>query len=98
METLYADAYWIHEESPGGADLPSGLVNISYQVGSALGLAVMIAVSTATTISTLSEGIQQIVVLNSGFHTAFLGAALIAVVGAPIGPLLVAPAKNGRDS
>ncbi|MEV4167927.1 MFS transporter [Nonomuraea sp. NPDC049709] len=52
---------------PEEAGLASGIVNTTYQVGSALGLAAMTAVFTSQT---------------SGFQPAFAGAAVIAVIGA----------------
>ncbi len=56
--------------------LASGLVNTTYQVGSALGLAAMTAVAHSYTNGTsLSD-------LNDGFHAAFYGAAIVAVIGA----------------
>ena len=63
-----------HEE--GG--LASGIVNTAYQIGSALGLAVMTAVAT-------SQGADQLGnpdALTDGFSAAFIGAAGIAVAGA----------------
>ncbi|MGP4101782.1 MFS transporter [Nonomuraea sp. KM90] len=52
---------------PEEAGLASGIVNTTYQVGSALGLAAMTAVFTSQT---------------SGFQPAFAGAAVVAVIGA----------------
>lgn len=60
------------------AGLASGLVNTTYQVGSALGLAAMTAVAQSYTNGTsLSD-------LNEGFHAAFYGAAIVAVIGVAV--------------
>lgn len=62
---------------PEEGGLASGIVNTSYQVGSALGLAVMTAVAAA-------NGADQIgdkAALTDGFSAAFVGAAIVAGVG-----------------
>ncbi|MGI8577387.1 MAG: MFS transporter [Nocardioidaceae bacterium] len=58
--------------------LASGIVNTSYQVGSALGLAAMTALAAAKGADQLGNPIA----LTNGFSAAFLGAAAVAVVGA----------------
>lgn len=63
---------------PEEGGLASGIVNTSYQVGSALGLAVMTAIAAA-------NGADQIgdrAALTNGFSAAFIGAAIVAGVGA----------------
>jgi EmrB/QacA subfamily drug resistance transporter len=60
--------------------MASGLVNTTYQIGSALGLAVMVAISTLNTQTLVSEGIKSFDALNSGFHLAFIGAAIVTAV------------------
>ena len=65
---------------PEQGGLASGIVNTTYQVGSALGLAAITALS-------LSFGADQIgdpAKLTDGFHAAFLGAAGIALVAGAI--------------
>jgi EmrB/QacA subfamily drug resistance transporter len=64
--------------------LASGIVNTSYQIGSALGLAVMVAVASAQTLQAENNGIGSIDALNSGFHLAFIGAAIIAAVATAV--------------
>jgi EmrB/QacA subfamily drug resistance transporter len=62
--------------------LASGIVNTSYQVGSALGLAIMVAIASAQTLSDQNSGIGSIDALNNGFHLAFVSAAIMAAVAA----------------
>ena len=69
---------------PEETGLASGIVNTSYQVGSALGLAAMVAVSSAWTEGKLSQGTEQLTALNAGFQSAFIWAGVIAVAGALI--------------
>lgn len=67
---------------PEGAGLASGLVNTSFQVGSALGLAAMTTVATAHTAARLAGSAAEPTALNAGFHAAFVGAAALAGGGA----------------
>ncbi|WP_341684050.1 MFS transporter [Nocardia farcinica] len=75
---------------PEEGGLASGLVNVSYQIGSALGLAAMTAVATAFGADRLGDLPR----LTDGFSAAFLGAAAIALVGAAVAAAtLSSPAK-----
>ncbi|WP_199551750.1 MFS transporter [Streptomyces sp. N35] len=59
------------------AGLASGIVNTTYQVGSALGLAALTALATSQGAGQLGD----LDALTDGFRSAFLGAAGIAAVG-----------------
>jgi EmrB/QacA subfamily drug resistance transporter len=63
---------------PEEGGLASGIVTTSYQVGSALGLAVMTAVAS----SQGADRLGDVAALTDGYSAAFIGAAAIAVVGA----------------
>ncbi len=65
---------------PEETGLASGLVNTSYQVGSALGLAIIVAISAAKTNFEKTSGATDIIALNSGFQTAFLAGAFVCAV------------------
>lgn len=62
--------------------LASGIVNTSYQIGSALGLAIMVAIASAQTLSDGNNGIGSVDTLNNGFHLAFTAAAIVAGIAA----------------
>ena len=62
--------------------IASGLVNTTYQIGSALGLAVMVSVSTIHSEYLINIGTNMIVALNEGFQLAFIGAAIISAISA----------------
>ncbi|PVY22397.1 MFS transporter [Williamsia muralis] len=65
---------------PEEGGLASGIVNTSYQVGSALGLAAMTAVAAAYGADQLGNKAA----LTDSFSAAFLGAAAIALAGAAL--------------
>ena len=60
------------------AGLASGLINTSQQVGGALGLAVLVTVSTTRTDDLLANGTPRPEALTEGFSTAFWVAAALA--------------------
>ncbi|WP_240229319.1 MFS transporter [Devosia lacusdianchii] len=68
----------ISSARPEEGGLAAGIVNTSYQVGSALGLAAMTAVAAAYGADQLGNPTA----LTSGFSAAFLGAGGIALAGA----------------
>jgi MFS family permease len=80
----------ISSARPEEGGLASGIVNTGYQIGSALGLAAMTAVASATGAARIGDPAA----LTSGFSAAFLGAAAIAAVGG----LLAAVTLRGRGS
>jgi EmrB/QacA subfamily drug resistance transporter len=80
----------ISSARPEEGGLASGIVNTSYQVGSALGLAAMTAVAA-------SQGADQLAdvgALTDGYSAAFIGAAGIAVVGALLAAVLLRVPKQ----
>lgn len=69
---------------PEETGLASGLVNTSYQIGSALGLAIIVAIVAAKTDAVQTEGTAELAVLNEGFRTAFKSAAVVSGMAALI--------------
>lgn len=91
----------IQSAAPEEGGLASGIVNTSYQVGSALGLAAMTALASAQGAGRLGDPAA----LSDGFSAAFLGAAGIAVAGALLAAALLrsgapssSPAGDGEPS
>jgi EmrB/QacA subfamily drug resistance transporter len=70
---------------PERSGLASGLVNTSFMMGGALGLAVLASIAAARTGSALAAGVPQIAALNDGYHAAFAIGAAFALGAALLG-------------
>lgn len=82
---------------PEDGGLASGLVNTTYQVGSAIGLAAMVAVAGAKTSSLASTGADTASAMNGGFSAAFIGAAIIAFVAAAVAIVAIRVPRPARQ-
>ena len=71
--------------APEEGGLAAGIVNTSYQIGSALGLAAMQAVAAAFGADKVGNAVER----TDGFSAALLGAAGIAAVGAVLAAVLL---------
>lgn len=79
---------------PEETGLASGLVNTSYQIGSALGLAIIVAISNGVIgINKMSE-MDPAQASVSGFQVAFMSAAFLAAIGIVISVFKVKTPKN----
>jgi EmrB/QacA subfamily drug resistance transporter len=74
---------------PTEAGLASGIVNTSFMMGGALGLAVLASAAAARTDNLIASGDGQIVALNGGYHIAFMLGAVLAALAAGIGGALL---------
>jgi EmrB/QacA subfamily drug resistance transporter len=77
------------EVEPSEAGLASGVVNTSFMMGGALGLAVLASLAASRTDSLLASGDDQLVALTGGYHAAFLVGALFAAAAAVLGAVLL---------
>jgi len=74
---------------PQDSGLASGIVNTSFMMGGALGLAILTSIAAAVTSHLLAAHHSQLVALNSGFNVAFLVGAIFALLGAALGGFLI---------
>ena len=70
---------------PSDSGLASGIVNTSFMMGGALGLAILASLAAARSAGLLAAGATQLAALNGGLHAAFLVGALCAAVAATMG-------------
>jgi EmrB/QacA subfamily drug resistance transporter len=75
--------------------IASGLVNTTYQIGSALGLAVTVAIASTHTETLTKIGTENLEAINNGFHLAFIGAAIVTTIATTISLIYIkSRAKN----
>ncbi len=81
---------------PEEGGLASGIVNTSYQVGSALGLAAITALAAVNGADALGDPVT----LTGGYSAAFIGAAVVALAGAVLAAatLRKAPKPTGEPA
>jgi EmrB/QacA subfamily drug resistance transporter len=70
---------------PEDAGLASGVVNTSFMMGGALGLAILASLAAARTDTLLASGTDSLAALNDGYHVAFVVGAIFAAAAALIG-------------
>jgi EmrB/QacA subfamily drug resistance transporter len=88
---------------PSEAGLASGVVNTSFMMGGALGLAVLASLAASRTDTLQAAGAGSLVALTGGYHLAFLVGAVFAATGAALGAALLrsgaqASAPNGDEA
>jgi EmrB/QacA subfamily drug resistance transporter len=75
--------------SPNEAGLASGIVNTSFMMGGALGLAVLASLAASRTDTLLSSGESHLAALTGGYHLAFLAGGIFALSAAVLGGTLL---------
>ncbi|MBB6628159.1 DHA2 family efflux MFS transporter permease subunit [Nocardioides sp. KIGAM211] len=76
---------------PHESGLASGVVNTSFMMGGALGLAILVALSESRTTALVASGADPVTALNEGFQASFLAGACCALAAAVVGGALLRP-------
>jgi EmrB/QacA subfamily drug resistance transporter len=80
---------------PSEAGLASGVVNTSFMMGGALGLAVLATLAASRTNALDAAGEGRLAALTGGYHLAFLVGAIFALAAAALSALL-RPTQTGQ--
>jgi len=78
----------MNDVSPKQSGLASGMINTSFMMGGALGLAVLASFAAMRTTYLIAQGTEAIAALNGGYQLAFVLAAVFAALGALLSTLL----------
>jgi EmrB/QacA subfamily drug resistance transporter len=81
--------------APSESGLASGVVNTSFMMGGALGLAVLASLAAARTADLLASAADPLSALSAGYHLAFFVGAVFAGTAALLGALLL---RAGRQA
>jgi EmrB/QacA subfamily drug resistance transporter len=80
---------------PGDSGLASGIVNTSFMMGGALGLAVLASLAAARSEGLVAGGTALPVALSAGYHIAFIVGAVFAAIAAVLSASLL---RNGQQT
>jgi EmrB/QacA subfamily drug resistance transporter len=75
--------------APEESGLASGVVNTSFMMGGALGLAILASLAASRTDSLRASGHGELAALTGGYHAAFLAGAIFALAAAAVGAALL---------
>lgn len=83
----------LNDVSPHESGLASGIVNTSFMMGAAIGLAILASLAQAVSSNLLSTGVALPVALTEGYHAAFLVGSLFAFAAAGIAAIFLRTGK-----
>ena len=81
----------MNDAAPEESGLASGVVNTSFMMGGAVGLAILASLSDARTRSLADAGVEALAALNGGYQFTFLLGAVLTAAGALVAALWLRP-------
>ena len=83
------------DADPEDAGLASGIVNTSFMMGGALGLAILASLAASRTSALEAAGDGRLVALTGGYHLAFVAGAIAAALAAILSAVVLRGAGEG---
>ena len=80
---------------PSQSGLASGMVNTSFMMGGALGLAILASLAAGQTGELVAAGVDEAAALNAGYHAAFWVGAVFAFGAAALGAAFIRTGAHG---
>ncbi len=84
----------MNDVEPSESGLASGVINTSFMMGGALGLAILASLAAMQTRHLVVDHISPIIALNSGYQLAFALAAIFALSGAVLSVFIKEPVQQ----
>src|SRR4051795_679661 len=88
----------MNDVEPTEAGLASGVVNTSFMMGGALGLAVLASAAASRTSTLVAQGEGEAAALTGGYHLAFLIGAAFTLIAAGLAVLVLRPIAMGAPA
>jgi EmrB/QacA subfamily drug resistance transporter len=87
----------MNDVAPRDSGLASGIVNTSFMMGGAIGLAVLASLADAKTSTVLRTGLGSAAAQTAGYHVAFAIGAAFALAAAILGATLIRTGAKTRE-
>ena len=73
------------------------IINTTYQIGSALGLAITVTIASTHTETLTKIGTANLEAINNGFHLAFIGAAIVTAIATTVSLIYIKSSRTNSE-